>query len=193
MPASGGLPARVRKVLRPGAASDRLSKQCRRLRWLSDHGIRAATVYAEDPAGRWAEQEYVEGRTLADSPRPLTEEQEAGLQAIEAWERRGGRYIGDLNRRNLVWSGEEWVVIDCGSIRYVDDLADRQARRRWMRHIPRRTHPVCSGVGCRRGSCRGCVYRTPEEEGLRREAEVLRRNGRWEEAARLLLEAGYLP
>lgn len=97
-------------------APGRVAKQSERLREIRVLGIPAAEVLAEGDG--WARHRLVEGPTLRQARAlGLSEPQQAGLRALLAACEIAEVYVGDLNPRNLVWDGVQWVVIDCGALR----------------------------------------------------------------------------
>ncbi|MGE4130301.1 MAG: hypothetical protein AB7F86_01615 [Bdellovibrionales bacterium] len=67
-----------------------------------------------------------------------------GLKALRAWIQHiadQGYYIGDLNRKNAIWTGSQWVIIDGGEPR--SDLGPQKAaekfresiNHRWLKHV----------------------------------------------------------
>ena len=49
----------------------------------------------------------------------LSEEQKRDLQQIQELERKLKVYVGDLNCQNLIWEEDSWIIIDCGSTRFL--------------------------------------------------------------------------
>ena len=56
---------------------------------------------------------------LECSEQGLKESQKKGLWQIQELERKLKVYVGDLNHRNLIWEEDSWIIIDCGSTRFL--------------------------------------------------------------------------
>ncbi len=73
------------------------------------------------PDGRtWALWTRIVGPTMAECTADggeLTICQRTQLARIQWACMSAGLYVGDLNRRNLIWTDNGWTVIDCGATR----------------------------------------------------------------------------
>jgi len=111
-------------------APGRVAKQAARLRRLADLGL-PATAPLDEGEG-WARYPLVRGPTmrevLAAGPLDLTQQQ--ALTGLLTAAQVADVYIGDLHDKNLIWSGTDWIIIDCGALRrWTAERGKRQRQR----------------------------------------------------------------
>jgi chemotaxis regulatin CheY-phosphate phosphatase CheZ len=59
---------------------------------------------------------------------------------------KNGVYVGDLNRKNLIWDGKHWIVIDSGEIS--EGVSAKESLDRFLEKIPNRWSKSDDGDKC---------------------------------------------
>jgi hypothetical protein len=88
--------------------------------------------------------EWVKGWEAKGFPKETPEVQ--GLQKLIDSISKNGVYVGDLNRKNLIWDGVSWVVIDSGEIS--EGLSAQESLDKFLEKIPSRLSKNDNGERC---------------------------------------------
>ncbi|MGZ6331148.1 MAG: hypothetical protein ACXWP5_00910 [Bdellovibrionota bacterium] len=69
-------------------------------------------------------------RQWGKSKKMLSSPEWKGLTSLMSDSASKGAYVGDLNPKNLIWDGKQWVIVDSGGIRFKMNEADALNRYR---------------------------------------------------------------
>lgn len=116
------------------------AKEAKKLKDLAATGVRAPKaleIGADFNVKEWIEgpspEDWVKVWSRAGYPRASKELKD--IAELIATSVRNGKFIDDLNRKNLVWDGSHWVVIDSGS---VVTMPPAEALRNYLQEVPRK-------------------------------------------------------
>jgi len=136
-----------------------IAKEMTKISALEKYGIRHAKVYEQ--AEDYLVKEYIDGQRadewLVDWEKKGSPTNTPEVRALLRFFREAaakGIYIGDLNRKNMIFDGSEWVVIDSGGVKkrspeiaaaeYRDKMVEKWSRS--FRHLDDGLNEKACGV-----------------------------------------------
>ena len=95
-----------------------IERQYKNLRDAESLGFSIAPILSFQD-GYLRQQRLFGPNLLECSEQGLEESQKKDLRQIQELEGKLKVYVGDLNHRNLIWEEDSWIIIDCGSTRFL--------------------------------------------------------------------------